>query len=170
MTECQKWSVPSPSWMKLNWDASTEKEVGRVGYGALIRDKRGPVVAAQCKSFLGSLNPTLAEAGAALMAVQLCKSLGFQRVHFEGEPKIVIDDVNSPENDWSSKGMLVEDLRKELQAIPQWQMTFTRREGNKAAHALAKWASRNNVTLQWLYTTPECTQDIVRMELPAPFL
>ena len=68
--------------------------------------------------------------------------------------KIVIDDVNSPENDWSSKSMLVEDLKKELQAISQWQMTFTRREGNKAVHALAKWASKNNVTHQWLCTAP----------------
>jgi hypothetical protein len=48
-------------------------------------------------------------------------------------------------------------------------MTFTRREGNKVAHALAKWASRNNVTQQWLCTTPECIHEIVRKELPAPF-
>jgi ribonuclease HI len=136
-TECQKWGVPSPGWVKLNWDASIEKEMGRVGYSALVRDERGLVVAAQCKSFSGCLNPVLAEAGAALMAVQMCKSLGFQRVHFEGDTKTVIDDVNSPESDWSSKGMLVEDLKKELQAIPQWRMTSTRREGNKVAHALS---------------------------------
>jgi ribonuclease HI len=104
--------------VKLNWDASIEKEMGIVGYSTLVRDERGLVVATQCKSFSGRLNLVLAEAGAALIAVQMCKSLGFQRVQFEGDTKIVIDDVNSPKSVWSSKGMLVEDLKKELQAIP----------------------------------------------------
>jgi hypothetical protein len=28
----QKWSAPSPGWVKLNWDASIEREAGKMGY------------------------------------------------------------------------------------------------------------------------------------------
>jgi hypothetical protein len=80
-------------------------------------------VAAQCKSVLGNLDPTLA--GAALMAIQLCKSLGFRRAHFEGDTKLVVDGVNSSNGDGSRTGMLVEDITQELRSIPQWCMTFT---------------------------------------------
>jgi hypothetical protein len=75
-----------------------------------------------------SLEPVLAEAGVASMVIQLCKTLGFQWVHFEGDTKIIIDGVNSSEGDWSRKSMLVEDIKMELRAIPQWRMTFTRIE------------------------------------------
>jgi ribonuclease HI len=78
-----------------------------MGYGALVWDERGLVVAAQCNSFLGSLDPTLAKAGAVLMAIQQCKTLGFRWVHFEGDTKFVVDGVNSSKGDWSRKGMLV---------------------------------------------------------------
>jgi hypothetical protein len=63
--------------------------------------------------------------------------------------------------------MLVEDIRQELQLFSRWRMKFTPRESNTAAHALARLASRQNVTQQWLCTTPECITEIVRMELPA---
>jgi hypothetical protein len=63
--------------------------------------------------------------------------------------------------------MLVEDIKTELSAIPQWRMTFIRRDGNKAAHVLAKMASRNNVTHQWLCTTPDCINNILRIEFSA---
>jgi ribonuclease HI len=116
------------------------KEIGRLGYGALVRDERGSVIATKCQTRLGSLDLMLAEAGAVLMAIQQCKNLGFQRVHFEGDSKIVVEGVNSTKEDWSGKGMVLEDIKLELQAIPQWRMTFVRRDGNHAAHTLSKWA------------------------------
>jgi hypothetical protein len=70
---CQKWRAPTPGWVKLNWDASMEVETGQMGYGALIQDERGLVVAAQCQTFVGRLEPVLAEAGAASMAIRLYK-------------------------------------------------------------------------------------------------
>jgi ribonuclease HI len=105
----------------------------------------------------------LAEASVALMAIQLCKTLGFQRVHFEGDTKIVVNGVKSSEGDWSRKGMLLKDIKLELQSIPQWRMTFIHRDGNKAAHALSKIALKNNVNHKWLDTTPNCINNIVRM-------
>lgn len=75
------------------------KETGRLGYGALVWDERGLVIAAKCQTMLGSRDPTLAEEGAVLMAIQLCKTLGFQQVHFEGDTKIVVEGVNSSKDD-----------------------------------------------------------------------
>jgi ribonuclease HI len=41
----------------------------------------------------------MAEARAALLAIQLCKENGFMSVMFEGDAKVVIDAVNSTRSD-----------------------------------------------------------------------
>lgn len=74
-------------------------------------DGTAAVIAAQCNSFVGVLDLTVAEARAALMAIQLCKEQGFTKVHFEGDAQTVVNAMNSKEVDWSGVGLLVEDIR-----------------------------------------------------------
>jgi ribonuclease HI len=106
------------------------------------REMRGGVVmAAQCRTIKGNLDVTLAEAGALLMAIQLCQRLGFHTVHFEGDSQIVVEGINSPTIDWSSKELMLGDILEALQGIYYWRISFTHREGNKAAHVLAKLAT-----------------------------
>ena len=58
----KKWKVPEFGWLKVNWDASFSKNQGGMGFGAIVRDATGMVLAAQCKSFVGFLDLTVAEA------------------------------------------------------------------------------------------------------------
>jgi ribonuclease HI len=69
-----------------------------------LRDERIFVVAVQCKTFLGIFDSLVAEARAALMAIQVCKEMGFMHFVFEGDAKVVIDAINSPGSDWSKIG------------------------------------------------------------------
>jgi hypothetical protein len=71
-----RWRAPESGWVKVNWDASLEKDTGRMGYDVVVRDDLGLVVVAQAITLLGSLDPCLAEVGAVLKAIQLCVSLG----------------------------------------------------------------------------------------------
>lgn len=160
----QCWSALLPGWLKVNWDASIEKNKGWIGYGVLVREEKGLVVAAQCKAIMGSLDPTLAGAGAALLAIQPCKTLGFRLVHFVGDSLVVVDGINSSEGDWSRKGLMVEEIKFELRAFPQWRMTFVRRDGNQATHALSKVATKAIVNQQWIFKTPDYINDIIMME------
>jgi ribonuclease HI len=86
------------------------------------------VVAAKSFTRKGLLEPVAAEDLAAIMAIQLFRELGFQRLYLEGDAKIVVDTVLSTEPDWSRKGHLVEDIRVELQSLQCWKMVYVRRE------------------------------------------
>jgi hypothetical protein len=46
-------------------------------------------------------------------------------------------------------------------------MTFVRREGNHAAHTLAKLGTTICMDQQWLYESPPCIHEIVSVELAA---
>ena len=102
------------------------------------------------------------------MAIQLCRDRGFMRVHFKGDAPKVVNAVNSMSEDWSNVGLLVEDIRHNLQALQQWRMSYICKEGNCAAHSLSKFATINHVDLFWLFEPPDCIKDIIRMEQVAP--
>ena len=143
----KRWIAPEAGWLKVNWDASFSKNQGGMGFGAIVRDATGMVLAAQCKSFVGFLDPAVAEARAALMAIQFCQERGFMRVHFEGDTQKVVNVVNSMSEDWSNVGLLVVDIRQNLQVFQHWRMSYICREGNCAAHSLSKFAAINSVDL-----------------------
>ena len=161
------WMAPETRWLKANWDASFSKNQGWMGLGAVVRDETRMVIATECKSVVGALDPTVAEARAVLLTIQLCRERGFTKVHFEGDTQNVVSAVHLRAVDWSSFGLMVEDIRLDLQAIPLWKMTHVRRERNCAAHSLSKFATINFVDRQWLFQSLECILDIVRMEQSA---
>ena len=136
----ERWNAPFVGWMKVNSDALVDKKKGWLGYGVVVQDAYGVVLAAQCRTMKGNLEANLAEAGAMMMAIQLCKRMGFNMVHFESDAQIVVDDNNSMETNWSSKGLMLKDIKRALQEFSQWKMSFTHREGNKAPHVLSKLA------------------------------
>jgi ribonuclease HI len=117
-----------------------------MGLGAVLRDSQGNLVAAKCVSRLGRLAPAAAEALAAMLAIKLCREVGCLRVQFEGDAKGVIDAVNSPEVNNSWMGQAIQDIRVELQPLADWKFTFVKREGNIAAHNLAKYALTNCIS------------------------
>jgi ribonuclease HI len=160
----QRWNAPLGGWIKLNTNASVNKDNGWMGYGAVARDERGAVMAAQCRTVKGNLDATLAEAGALLMAIKLCQRMGFHTVHFEGDSQIVVEGINSLNIDWSSKGLMLGDIMEALQGIHCWQISFIHREGNKAAHMLAKLATMVESEKIWINNAPDCIRDIVLIE------
>lgn len=122
-----------------------------MGIGVIVRDHHGLVRAVHCRSQRGLLTPSAAEALACLLAIQLCSELGFQRVHLEGDSKGVIDAVLSSEKTYCREGHLIDDIKTATQVLyqttGQWKMEFVRRDGNCAAHTLAKYAVTNFIGL-----------------------
>jgi ribonuclease HI len=161
------WTAPNSGWFKANWDAALESKSGRMGYGVVIRDQNGQVRAAQSYFQQGFLSPAAAEARAAIMAVTLCKEVGFPKIHLEGDAKGVIEAVMSGTLTCSGLGPLVEDIRMLLRDVSQWKMEFVRRDKNVAAHFLAKWAVRTAIDRIWTEAVPECIKEIIILEQAA---
>jgi acyl carrier protein phosphodiesterase len=78
--------------------------------------------------------------------------------------KGVIEAVQSKEVDRSWMGHLIEDVKVELQAVVDWQLTFVRREGNKVAHDLAKYAWTHCLAETWHDMPPDCIHDTLLLE------
>jgi ribonuclease HI len=148
-------------WM-VQGKLGRHRQKGSVGFGIVIRDQHEKIRLAMVFWI-----PQAAETVAALVAAQLCIEMGIRQVQLEGDAKNVIVAVNSGEPDESGRGQLTEDIRFSLRSIPVWEMRYTRREGNKVAHALASLATHETMDMVWLYNPPDWIRNILQAEISA---
>ncbi|KAF5454421.1 hypothetical protein F2P56_024088 [Juglans regia] len=133
-----RWCKPPINVYKLNWDTAIDKINCRVGIGVSIRDWLGLVTAtlrSPCNSFP---DPLLGEALAALRSVQFGINLGLENVIFEGDSKLVVHGITSGAEDWSTVGLIYQDIKKLLGNYNSWSIRHVSRQANSVAHCLAK--------------------------------
>ena len=78
-------------------------------------------------TMVGNMEVSMVEARGVLVAINLYKTLGFNKIHLEGDAQIVVNAINSSSLDWSRMGISVEDIQLELKSFPFWRMSFVRR-------------------------------------------
>jgi ribonuclease HI len=154
-----RWEPPDTGWYKANWDAAVGEKWGRTGIGVVIRDPHGTLLSARCGTKMGCLEPSLAEAEAILLSIQLCRELNISSVVFEGDAKRVVDGINSAEVDrgWT-------ELKQELANLANWKVQFIRRDDNKAAHLLTKSVVQSDLNQTWNNMPPACIQEVLALE------
>lgn len=159
-----QWLAPPTGWIMANWDASVDRPRGIWGMGVIVRNSAGDLMAARCCSRMGYLEPTDAEALAALEATQICRNLGYDWVKFVGDAKAIVEGVNSDEQDWSKKGNIIDGIRSTVQGFTHWTFSHFHREANQVAHELARLAITQNRDELWFSNPPNCIQRLIASE------
>jgi ribonuclease HI len=162
-----KWQFPPPGLYKVNWDAAIDSLNKRMGMGIIVRDCAGQVIAAKSQTVFFLQDPVIAEAQAALCAVEFSRDLGLQSIILEGDSLQVVNALKDPRPNWTKYGQLVADAKGILIMLRSWQICHTNREANCAAHGLAKVAVKQIMDRVWIEDIPMCIRDIVILELLA---
>lgn len=134
-----KWVRPVEGWTKVNVDAVLVKMAGRMGFGVIMRDDEGKVIAAKCISRSGLWESSAAEALVAYYGAIFCQERGVSQLILQGDAKQITDAIQANGRDASSFGQLVDDVLQCLHVFPKWQIRHVNHEANRAAHSLAKW-------------------------------
>ncbi|XP_062157888.1 uncharacterized protein LOC133865460 [Alnus glutinosa] len=135
-----RWLRPAVNSIKFNWDAALDDRKKIMGMGIIARDHHGDVKAAMCDVIPYIRDPSVAEAIAARRAVQFAHNMGVQSMELEGDAREIILALRSSAEVDSSVGNLVLEARRMLETFPSWRVSHVRRDGNRAAHLLAKFA------------------------------
>ena len=162
--EGQRWKAPATAWIKTNWDAAVDHQNLRIGFGAVMRNCQGKVVAARCFSIEGHLDPEAAKNLGAFYAVKLSKEMGAQNLVLEGDAQTVVSAIRSGAEHAGRYGHLVDDVKMLLHSFSQWECCYVGRLCNGAAHSLAKLACNQIADRTWRWETPGTIRDIVLME------
>jgi ribonuclease HI len=162
------WKPPPSGFLKANWDAAVKAQEGQVGVGIIVRDCEGCVLAARSTTFFLTIDPTIAEAWAALQAILFCKELGFFDICFEGDSLQVVKECSTDLANMSRYGHILDGIKSGLQSFRSANIVHVKREANSAAHRLARATITHVVDSIWMEEIPPQIYDIVIKELVVP--
>jgi hypothetical protein len=103
-----------------------------------IRDDKGQFVAATTRYIDAIMTPAEGEACGLQQAMMWMEMLGYHKVIFEIDCKMVVDDVHNKKQNNSEYCTVVDDCRTILSNHSYFLVAFTRRQANGSAHALAR--------------------------------
>jgi hypothetical protein len=159
-----RWEKPPLGVLKLNWDAALHTETQTMGVGVVIRDDRGDCVAALARVVPYIADLLTAETVAAWHAAQLICEKGYQKVLFEGDCLSIISDLKKEDPSGNGGGLLISDMKFLLSTIEVINFQHVKRDANKAAHCLAKFAITHMIDKVWVKHCPPIIQHVVLEE------
>ena len=126
--------------MKINFDGAVFSGENKSGIRVVIRDCSGSVLASSSKKLPHALTGSEAEALAAVTALYFANELGVNKAVLEGDSMEVIKALTQTKRILSSIGPWIDDSKVLASDFVQLQYSHVRRECNRLAHSLARYA------------------------------
>ncbi|GAA0165590.1 hypothetical protein LIER_43720 [Lithospermum erythrorhizon] len=133
VTDSLRWKAPTQDWIKLNCDASWEKNNGHCSIGMVGRGAQGRFEGARYQLMQQVASSLVAEAMAFREGMSFAKENKWNRVVIESNSKVLVQALRGEVPIPVEIDVLVWDVlqwRKNMDA----KFQFIRRSGNNAAH------------------------------------
>ncbi|KAL5776794.1 hypothetical protein ACOSP7_009720 [Xanthoceras sorbifolium] len=105
-----RWQAPSPNWFKINLDAALDFKHKRVGFGIVIRDCHGQVVAALAQRYPLLVSVEVAEAMAIFRGLQFATEMGIGPLVMESDASTLISLIKVENPPLSDVGLVISDI------------------------------------------------------------
>lgn len=144
LSSSRTWQKPPPPFIKCNFDAGFDTHTHQATAGWIIRDHQGTPKSWGSVQLGYATTPLEAETKALLVAMHQSWIRGHKAIIFEGDCETLIETVNGSKKIGSLTNLLkdIEFWEKKFQTI---RFAFVKRDGNMAAHLLAKFGSISSV-------------------------
>ena len=129
-------------------------EAKRTGFGAIIQNDKGEVMAAMSAREPPVSSSEEAELLACRKAVEFATDAGFSEIVIEGDNSNVMKALSSSLADQSLLGNVVDDVRHLVCGMHWVNFSCIRRGGNRVAHALAQHARNIVEDVFWMEDSP----------------
>uniref|UniRef100_A0A803LHG6 RNase H type-1 domain-containing protein n=1 Tax=Chenopodium quinoa TaxID=63459 RepID=A0A803LHG6_CHEQI len=155
-----QWCAPPPAIIKVNSNAALFN-TNHVGFGGVMRDNVGDVVAATCLQIVGRFDVDVVEAMAMRHALKIAMESGFVRLCLETDNLKLHSHLKKSKYDQTTFGIVVKDILTLASSCHSCVFEFVKREGNKVAHSLAKLSSTFDTLRVWLEEYPSGIHELV---------
>ncbi|CAN6698982.1 unnamed protein product [Malus baccata var. baccata] len=148
-TLCAKWQKPRFGTIKINSDAAWCKDTFRMGLGWLGRDFAGLLQAAGGTGSGFCHSAAAAEASAIRYALLACIDHGFNDIIIESDASLVIKMLKKEVLVDFSIECILGDIEMLVHKLRNVSFAFVPREGNRAAHSVAKYVFKEGRSFSW---------------------
>ena len=159
--------IPLPQAVyKLNYDAAVFEDSASSGFSAVIRNSTGEVMAAMTVKGPMIRGSEVVELLACRKALEFAVDAGFSVLIVEGDSATTTRCIALGSNIQSAMGNVVGDIRHLLGALEWASVSCTKRNGNRVAHVLARYAQNVNVDSFWMEEVPSVAIEYVNIDFP----
>ncbi|KAK9989877.1 hypothetical protein SO802_030116 [Lithocarpus litseifolius] len=148
------WKPPPNSVFILNFDAAVFVEAKRTGFGAIIQNDKGAVMAAMSAGGPPVSSSEEVELLACRKVVEYATDAGFSELVIEGDNSNVMKALSSSLADRLLLGNVLDDVKHLVYGMHWVNFSCIRRGGNRVAHALAQHARNISEDIFWLEDSP----------------
>jgi len=159
-----RWSKLQADWIKCNVDCALFKAEGKFGVGICFLDSLGHLIQAHSMVFSSISTAVEGEATALQQALQIALDLGLNRVVFETDCQLVVNDALSNSPYVNELGSLLFNCRALLFSNATYALAYVRRQANRVAHNLAR-ASILHASPSIFNHPPYCIDSIIVDEI-----
>jgi len=114
-THAAIWQPPRAGLLKCNVDTSVSTADRTISMRAVLRDSEGRFVQVMTDVLKASMSPTESEAWELHQGLKWITTLGHQRIIFESDCKMLVDEVHSNKVNHSGYELIVKSCRNLLQ-------------------------------------------------------
>ncbi|KAK2662942.1 hypothetical protein Ddye_001516 [Dipteronia dyeriana] len=160
------WCLPMEDQLKMYTDAVVDVHSGRVGFGIIIHNHKGEVMASSTQVVSVGFSSQVAEAMAIFIGLVFAHDAGFLPCLVESDAQVVVKLIKADVTPFLEIGIVVHDIKFFLEGYCSCSVSFAPRHSNKAANCLAKFCLNYSVDHFLLKDFPFCVGVFVRGDVP----
>ena len=151
---CVQWKPPPENLAKINFDGAIFSEANKSWIGVVVRNSQGLVLASYSQQLPQAYCPLEVEAMAAAKAFQFACKIGISNAVLERDSLLLISALRGGTKNLSPYGILLEDVWVCSTLFTQLCYSYVKREDNKIAHNLARFAVNIPGFFVWMNDVP----------------
>ena len=160
-----QWRPPPRNGFKLNFDVAIFDELNASGFGAVIRNEEGEVMAAMAAKGPPVSGSEEAEVLACRNALEFAVDAGFTELLVEGDNVSVMQRILRSQPNGSRLGHLYEDIKCLCADLRVVSIGWVSRTANEVAHCLAKYARGLVDESVWLEESPPPAREALYLDM-----
>ena len=154
---CNRWNPPPGASFKINFDAAIFQDINATGFGAIIRNGLGEVMASISAKGPLAFDSEEVEVLACRKALEFAADAGFSNLVIEGDNATVMTFVSNSRAAQSRLGHLYADIQCMVAGLHVFSVNCVPCSANSVAHSLACFARCITDEVVWLEESPPPT-------------
>ncbi|KAK0583053.1 hypothetical protein LWI29_032899 [Acer saccharum] len=152
---------------KANCDIAIDKLNGKIGFGIVIRNFKGEVMASCSQRMLANFSLKSAKLTAVYKSINFSCDCGLSPCSFEVDDANIVRWIANGDPRESDNGSILEDIDSLVANLGGVSFCTSNRFANRVAKGLANFALKCEDDNFWMEEVPSCVSNMVMADLPS---